>query len=78
MKDVEIRGNLFFNCAAPGLHGVLDKLAENGYTEAGVAEDPLFQDWEKGDFRLKRGSPALALGISQIDLSRVGLRGYRS
>lgn len=36
--------------------------------------DPLFRDWKKRDFRLRRGSPALALGFVPPDLSDVGPR----
>lgn len=37
-----------------------------------IIADPLFWDPEKGDFRLKPGSPALKLGFKQIDTSRIG------
>ena len=77
MKDVAIEGNLFFNAAAPETGEVLSQLEQNGYANAGRYADPLFQDVEKGEFELGLGSPALKLGIAQIDLSRVGLRGYR-
>ena len=36
--------------------------------------DPLFRDWKKRDFRLRRGSPALGLGFVPPDLSDVGPR----
>lgn len=77
MKDVDIEGNLFFNAAAPELDSVLQRFAENGYDEAGKYANPAFQDWEKGNFELKADSPARELGILPIDLSSVGLRGYR-
>lgn len=35
--------------------------------------DPLFADWRKGDFTLKPNSPALKLGIQQVDISAAGL-----
>jgi hypothetical protein len=36
--------------------------------------DPLFVDPEHGNFALKPGSPALAIGFQRIDVSRVGPR----
>ena len=36
--------------------------------------DPLFVDRKNGDYRLKPGSPALALGFRQIDTSDIGLK----
>lgn len=45
-----------------------------GLDTASIIADPLFTDPAKRDFRLKPGSPALALGFKQIDLSTVGPR----
>lgn len=39
-----------------------------------VVADPCFRDWKKRDFRLRPGSPALALGFVPPDLSDVGPR----
>lgn len=36
--------------------------------------DPLFRNWKKRDFTLRRGSPALALGFIPPDISGVGPR----
>ena len=36
--------------------------------------DPLFTNPDKGDFRLKPGSPAAKIGFKPIDVSKVGPR----
>ena len=38
-----------------------------------VFADPLFVDWQNGDFRLQSDSPALKLGIEPIDITPAGL-----
>ena len=40
----------------------------------GVYADPLFEDAAANDFRLKSGSPALALGFEPWDYSVSGLK----
>lgn len=37
-------------------------------------EDPLFENPDAGDFRLKPGSPALAVGFEPFDFSQAGIR----
>ena len=57
----------------PGADRDLKALKEEGLEKAGTFADPLFVDWEHGDFALKPGSPALALGVKSVDLSGVGI-----
>ena len=40
----------------------------------GILADPLFNDYDNKDFGLKQNSPAYKLGISEIDMSDVGIR----
>ncbi|MEI7929439.1 MAG: right-handed parallel beta-helix repeat-containing protein, partial [Verrucomicrobiales bacterium] len=46
-----------------------------GHDVHSVFADPLFRDPAKGDWRLKDGSPALALGFKPFDPSEAGVRG---
>ena len=48
---------------------------EQGHDSGSVIEDPLFVDAEGRDFRLKAGSPALAMGMHSLDVSGGGPRG---
>ncbi|MEP0766433.1 MAG: right-handed parallel beta-helix repeat-containing protein [Fimbriimonadia bacterium] len=45
-----------------------------GHDLASKVADPLFVDPDRGDFRLKDGSPALVLGFRPIDLTDIGPR----
>jgi parallel beta-helix repeat protein len=47
---------------------------KRGFDPHGRVADPLFRDPANGDYTLKPGSPALALGFQPIDLSQVGPR----
>ena len=74
MKNVEIEGNVYYDLGGDEESvEVLERLRENGYGESDIYSDPLFVDWEKGDFRLQPGSPALEMGIKSIDVSEAGL-----
>jgi len=78
-KDEQFRTdyNCYWNAAgAPvtftGLS--LEEWRKRGHDVHSVVADPLFVDPERGDFRLKPGSPALKLGFQPIDTSGVGPR----
>jgi len=48
---------------------------ERGHGRNSVIADPLFVDWEEGDFSLRDGSPAARLGIPPVDATNTGLYG---
>jgi parallel beta-helix repeat protein len=52
----------------------LEEWQAAGQDEHSLIADPLFEDVENHDFRLKPDSPALKLGFQPIDLSTVGPR----
>src|SRR5450756_3217268 len=51
----------------------LQTLRAQGVSATDAYADPMFVALKPGDFRLKPESPALKMGIKQIDLNRVGL-----
>ena len=51
----------------------LQDLRTQGVTQTDVYSDPLFVDLKPWNFRLRPDSPALKMGIKQIDLTGVGL-----
>ena len=50
----------------------LQKMRALGKETGSLVGDPMFRDPEKGDFGFKVGSPALALGIEALDVSKMG------
>ena len=48
--------------------------ARYGFDKASLTADPLFADATGGDYRVRPGSPALALGFVNVDPTVVGLR----
>jgi hypothetical protein len=62
-------------CAGPKWIDWLDGLNENkvDVRDNLTSGDPGFVDRSKGDFRLRRGSPALALGFKPIPFKEIGL-----
>ncbi|MEP4079424.1 right-handed parallel beta-helix repeat-containing protein [Haloferula sp.] len=75
IKDVEADYNIYFCSARPGLaEETLKKNQSEGADQHSQATDPMFVDSENGDFRFKPDSPALKMGITPIDLSKIGLR----
>lgn len=74
MKDIDSDNNIYFCKSDPNLaNKILVKLQRDGVDVNSRAEDPMFVDPENGDFRFKPESPALKLGITPFDMSKVGL-----
>ncbi|MBI2300673.1 MAG: right-handed parallel beta-helix repeat-containing protein [Armatimonadetes bacterium] len=70
--------NLYWDVSGkePAFSGVSwEEWRKSGRDPNSVIADPLFVDAEHRDFRLKPGSPALAIGFQPFDLSAVGLEG---
>lgn len=70
--------NLWFNSAGTPIEFMGKSLTEwqkLGHEEGSIIADPLFVDAARGDFRLKTGSPALALGFKPFDWSKAGVHG---
>ena len=70
--------NVYFQTAGAKLkvtgieNGSFLKWREMGFDAHSKVADPMFMDFENGDYRLKADSPALALGFKPIDTSRIG------
>jgi len=67
--------NLYWNASGkPVRFGkmTLKEWQEKGQDVHSLIADPLFVDPEKGDFRLKSGSPALKVGFRPFDMSKMG------
>lgn len=75
MKDIDSDNNIYF-CKQDlsKSEDTLADLQQDGTDENSVNADPLFVDPANGDFRFKQGSPALRMGITEFDMSQVGLR----
>ncbi|MBN1443213.1 MAG: right-handed parallel beta-helix repeat-containing protein [Planctomycetes bacterium] len=50
------------------------RFAKNGCDEHSIVGDPMFVDPESGDFRVRDGSPALAIGFQNFPMDRFGVR----
>lgn len=76
MTDNTVDKNIYYRANDPDFKPtpVLAALQKNGFDKHSLYTDPLFVNWQKGDFRLRKESPAFTLGIEQIDISdKVGL-----
>ncbi|MDB4384527.1 right-handed parallel beta-helix repeat-containing protein [Opitutaceae bacterium] len=79
MQDMESDLNFYFSKADPSVgKKTLAKLQGDGVDALSRADDPMFVDPENGDFRFKPGSPAIKMGIKEIDVSQIGLRPHPS
>ena len=52
----------------------MNAIDEQDSEKNSIAADRMFRDIENHDFTLKPGSPALLLGIDQIDITKTGLQ----
>ncbi|MBI3987863.1 MAG: right-handed parallel beta-helix repeat-containing protein, partial [Lentisphaerae bacterium] len=69
--------NLYFNTRGKPLEfagGTLRRWQRRGMDRHSLVADPRFVAPRRGDFRLKRGSPAAKIGFVPIDVSDVGPR----
>ena len=74
LKDCRADYNLYFHAGDPDWgRQHLQRERKNSIETHSVAADPMFVNVEKGDFRLKPGSPALKLGFKPIDMTKIGL-----
>lgn len=71
MSDNIVDKNVYFSTKNNNFMNstVLVDLVKNGFDKNSLYTDPLFENWKEGDFRLKQGSPALELGIEQVDIT---------
>jgi len=54
----------------------LEEWRKRGHDVHSIVADPMFIDPDHGDFRLKRDSPAISLGIESIDARSAGRTGH--
>ena len=54
--------------------GTWEKWREDGMDEGSLIADPLFRNWQAGDWRLKPESPALKIGFDPWDYTFAGVR----
>jgi hypothetical protein len=75
-NNYKVDGNLYWRTDGKPIDFAgltLDQWRAKGQDRSSVIADPLFEDPAHGDFRLKRSSPAFALGFKDFDQSRAGL-----
>ncbi|WNC72826.1 right-handed parallel beta-helix repeat-containing protein [Thalassotalea psychrophila] len=74
-KDADTDKNIYFCQSTPSIgEQFLAKQQANGVDKESLAADPVFMDIANADFRLHPLSPALSLGFTPIDMSKIGLQ----
>lgn len=68
--------NLYFHPTDPYWPAVhLEKMRAAGLEKASLFGNPMFKDVLNGDFSFQQGSPALQLGIEELDVGKMGRLG---
>ncbi len=73
--NYELDSNLYWNAAGQPVRFqkmTLEEWQKKGQDVHSLIADPLFVNPEKGDFRLRPGSPALKVGFRPFDISKSG------
>ncbi len=74
ITDYDIHNNLYYVSGLPySSKDQLNKLKEQDTEKNSLVEDPLFEGFENSQFKLMQNSPALNLGIKQIEFEKMGL-----
>jgi hypothetical protein len=70
----EMDSNLYYNPVdSHWMDAHFARMRKVGKETMSVFADPMFIDPDNGNFGFKKGSPAIALGIEPLDVSRMGL-----
>jgi len=74
--DFRFDRNVYWNAAGPVTFAgaTWDAWRARGMDAHSIVADPMFVDPERADFRLRAGSPALAVGFEAVDVRDVGPR----
>lgn len=74
IEETEMDSNLYYHSTNhTWVDEHLKRMRAIGKEKASLLADPMFKDPANGDFGFKEGSPALALGIEELDVSKMGL-----
>ncbi|MDQ8180331.1 right-handed parallel beta-helix repeat-containing protein [Pelagicoccus sp. SDUM812005] len=73
LKDCCLDFNLFYSYAEGGMTSEMVDYLAAGHESNSEFSLPLFEHWEKGDFRTREGSPVYSLGIRPLTIEEVGL-----
>jgi len=75
VTDTQMDANLYYHPTDPSwMDEHFEKMRAIGKERSSLFADPLFVDPESEDFTFQDGSPAPALGIEPLGVSRMGMR----
>jgi hypothetical protein len=75
LKECTIDRNMYHRAGAKDIGGdkFLTALKKAGHDSRSYYGDPMFVDYKNADFRFRKDSPAIKMGIVPLDLKSVGL-----